>query len=172
MLGKVCEDRKTYTSMCDVVQDFWDGINGAELALGRPQLPKLKVEPGEGDDSGAAPKARVRKAAASQGPSLQLRSGTMSTDVDDASFLERGFKADAVIEQSSKKGKGEGHEPTAKFRITSIVGQDVTVKSIVGQDAATTMKRCQIVDCYTVVDTSAKAKAARFRVRVRVRVMV
>ena len=159
--------------MCDVVQDFWDGINAAELALGRPQLPKLKVEPGEGDDSGDAPKARGRsKAAASQGQSLQLRSGTMSTDVDDASFLERGFKVDAAIEQSSKKGKGAEHEPTAKFRIASIVGQDVTVKSIVGQDAATTMKRCQIVDCYTVVGTSTKAKAARCRVMVRVRVMV
>ena len=158
--------------MCDVVQDFWDGINGAELALGRPQPPKLTVEPGEGDDSGAAPKARGRsKAAASQGHSLQLRSGTMSTDVDDASFLERGFKADAVI-VSSSKGRDERHEPTAKFRIMSIVGQDVTVKSIVGQDAATTMKRCQIVDCYTVVGTSTKAKAARFRFMVRVRVMV
>ena len=82
----------------------------------------------------------------------------MSTDVGDASFLELGFKVDAVI---SKKGSDE---PSNRLQIKSIEGQDVTVKSTVGQDSTTTMKRCQIVDRYIVVDTTAKTKAARLMV--------
>ena len=176
MLGKTCEDRKTYTSMCDVVADFWCGMNAAEVALGRPELPKLKVEPGEGDETQqpkAKPKAKGK--AAPSGQSLQLRSGTISTDVDDASFLERGFKVDAVIERLRERGSDE---PSVKLIIKSVgkdgepAGQDVTVKVVGKDDEPTTMKRCQIVDCYTVVDTTVKTKAARFRVVVRVRVGV
>ena len=147
--------------MCDVVKDFWNGMNAAELALGRPQLPKLNVEPGEGGESAPAAKAQGRSGrdkgkGASTGMSLQLRSGTMSTDVDDSSFLERGFKVDAVIVKMKS-----ADEEANKLIITSIVGQDVNVKSIVGQGEATTMKRCQVVDCYTLADTTVRTKAAR-----------
>ena len=159
MFGKTCEDRKTYTTMCDVVQDFWDGMNAAELALQRPPLPKLNVEPGEGDEPAQSKAKKGDKGkAAPQGMALQLRSGTMSTDVDDASFRDRGFQVDAVISQ-----RGSGGEPAKRLTITHIVGQDVTVKSIVGQGGAKTLKRCQIVDCYELADTTVTTPKAALR---------
>ena len=47
----MCEGRKTYTNMCDIVDDFWNGMNTDELDSGRPSLPKLCVAPGVGDDT-------------------------------------------------------------------------------------------------------------------------
>ena len=104
------------------------------------------------------PTAKGKHRAKVPAQSLQLRTGAMSTDVGDASFLELGFKVDAVI---SKKGSDE---PSDMLQIKSIEGQGVTVKSTVGQDNTTTMKRCQIVDRYIVADTTDKSKAARLRV--------
>ena len=56
MLGNVCDGRKAYTSMCDIVNDFWNGMNADELDIGRAALPTLSVAPCVGDDEGVTVK--------------------------------------------------------------------------------------------------------------------
>ena len=104
MLGKVCEGRKTYTSMCDIVDDFWKGMNDDEIGMGRSSLPKLSVEPGVGDDKPVAKKASGKKDK-EKASSFQMRSTSIySTEVDDETFSEAGFTVGVQISMTKKRG--------------------------------------------------------------------
>ena len=155
-MGKVVNGRKAYTSMVDVVKDFWDGMNSDETSSGRCNLPKLDVKPGVGDETDAADAKKVNPAAQATRVTASFQARSMaSTDIDGQTFEDMGFLVGKIIRQKCKQ---DDPDDPNKYEIVKMDDQDVTIKTMTGDEK--TLKRCEIADVYEVAGNADVIQAA------------
>ncbi|CAK0838823.1 unnamed protein product, partial [Prorocentrum cordatum] len=144
--GKTCEGRKQYTSMVDVVADFWEAMNADELHVRNVPLLRLDNETGVGDDE---VDTRAPKKAKLAPPSKALGMAPVSLsgcgDVDPLTFQAKGFEVCATIAAVDKRRDTE----VTSYVITAIDDQTVHVRGSSGD--VIMLKISEVLDGYTVV---------------------
>ena len=148
--------------MGEIMKSFRDRLIIEEGLIGRAALPELVVEPGAGDVTPKAiPKSKDKGKAAAVQPSI--RQVTIDGAViSDAEFTSLGFKVGARMKRVVRDSSDVTQFETVWSEIKEINAQTVTIVSYLPDgEEQVSLKRCQIVDSFTV-EKEDEIKAALF----------